>query len=318
MPFPAAKAQLARLYGLEFPDSLFLLHEFLAGLPQEERPSRFSGVGMEPIGALQLLACPEAESQRLQPTVPWLLHWRFFRDPPEFHPCLFGDQDGLRWGLLYDEPAKGFRGAASFYHNGHSEITVYPSLFAAVLSRIKDRTSTSEPEDPEERAHHRKQQDRLRRFSETLHRFIQDRQIPLDDGRGKGLPCDTGLDLQPAGEGEDWFSGVLGEWSVFPPTDHPRIIHLGRLKERTEIGRLVRDAVAASENGRALPALSLGRSLWYWGSDGRLANSSPEYSAVAHDLLKRAYSILDRPALLRVLDIHYKQRELAEVDLFKS
>lgn len=313
--FATAKALLARLFGFEFPDSLFALHEFWTGLTEEERPDRFAALGMEPIGPLQLLALPEAEAQKLEPIVPWVLHWRFFRDPPEFFPCLYGDQDCLRWGLLLDEPAKGFRGAASFYHNDLSEITVYPSLFAAILHRIKERTSDWEPDDPEDKADHLKEQDRLRRFSEKFHRFIEDRQIPLDDGRGQGLPSDTGLDLQVSSQGEDWFSGILGEWGIFPPTGHPRIIHLGVLKERNEIERLVREAVAACEKGRALPALSLGRSLWYWASDGRLRNSSKECGAIAYDLLKRAYTILDRPALLGVLDLHFKHRDLENVDL---
>ena len=38
-----SKALLTRLYGFEFPDSLFLLHEFLAGLGAEEW-GKFKGV----------------------------------------------------------------------------------------------------------------------------------------------------------------------------------------------------------------------------------------------------------------------------------
>ena len=63
---PEAKALLARLYGLEFPDSLFLLQEFLAGLPEDERPDRFGGLGMEPIGPLQVLSCSDAELERIK------------------------------------------------------------------------------------------------------------------------------------------------------------------------------------------------------------------------------------------------------------
>src|SRR5438105_3916921 len=81
---PEAKALLARLYGLEFPDSLFLLHEFFSGLPVDERPDRFSGLGMEPIGPLQVLSRSDAELERIKPALPWALHWRFFRDVPEF------------------------------------------------------------------------------------------------------------------------------------------------------------------------------------------------------------------------------------------
>jgi hypothetical protein len=79
------------------------------------------------------------------------------------------------------------------------------------------------------------------------------------------------------------------------------------MKEAREIKQLVRKAVVASEKGRALPALSLGRSLWYYGVKSWLVNSS-DYGSVAYDLLKRAYTLLDRPALLRVLDMHFEHR----------
>ena len=77
------------------------------------------------------------------------------------------------------------------------------------------------------------------------------------------------------------------------------------------------DAVAATENGRALPALSLGRSLWYYEVQSWLVNSR-DYSADAYDLLKRVYTLLDRPALLRVLELHFAQRDLESVDLLRS
>ena len=124
--------------------------------------------------------------------------------------------------------------------------------------------------------------------------------------------------MQVASKGEDWVSGVLGEWSVFPPTGHPRITHLGQMKDGKAIQRLVGDAVAAGGKGRAVPALSLGRSLWYWGSEAGLANSSPHYGVIAYDLLKRAYALLDRPALSLVLDAHFEHRALSGPDFLKG
>jgi hypothetical protein len=313
-----AKELLARLYGFEFPDSLFLLHEFLSSLGDEEGPNRWSGLGMEPIGPLQVLSLPEDDLQLLKPDPPLVLHWRFSRDVPEFFSCLLGDQDWLHWGLLLDDPATGFRGAACYYHNDTSPIRVYPSLFSAILHRVEERTARDEPAAAEDRANHRAERDRLHRFSEKFKRFLQDRQIPLDDGRDKGLASDTGLDLQVAGGGDQWVASMVGDWSVFPPTGHPQAVHFGRMKEAREIKRLVREAVAAIEKGRALPALSLGRSLWYYGGLRSLLNSSPDYSAVAYDLLRRAYTQLDRPALARILEVHFEHRDMASVDLLEA
>ena len=313
-----AKEVLTRLYGFEFPDSLFLLHEFLASLSAEEWEHYSLALGMEPIGPLQVLSIPEAKLQRLKPTVPLVLHWRFYGDLPEFFSCLKGDQDWLHWGLLLDEPAKGFRGAASYYANDLETMRVYPSLFAVVLKRIEERTTSWEPVDTGEKADHNEQQNHLRRFAEKIRHFIEDCQIPLDDGRGTGQTSDTGLDLLVDAKGQDWVSSILGDWSVFPPSGHPHIIHLGKMKEEKEIKRLVAKAIAASEQGRPLPALSLGRSLWYWKDRRGLANSGNDYAAVAFDLLKRAYTLLDRRALLRVLDMHFEHRDRDSVDVLRS
>jgi hypothetical protein len=118
--------------------------------------------------------------------------------------------------------------------------------------------------------------------------------------------------------GQDWASAILGDWSVFPPTGNPRVVHLGQMKAPREIKRLAAEAIAASEQCRPLPALTLGRSLWHWNERRGMANSTPEYSAVAYDLLRRAYRLLDRPALLRVLEMHSEHRDVDTVDLSRS
>ncbi len=320
-----AREILTSLYGLEFPDSLFLLHEFLTGLGGEEWQASSSALGMSQIGPLQILSLPEAELHRIRTTLPLTLHGRYYHDVPEFFSCLWGDQDFLHWGLLLDEPATGFRGAASYYGNDLEPMRVYSSLFAAILDRAKDRTSSFEPSDAEERAEHHRRQDQLHRFSEKIHRFIQDRQICLDESRGQGLSSDTGLGLI-AEKGEGWFSNLLdwfskwprSDWSVFAPTGHSRIVHLGEMKKAEEIKTLVREAMDESEKGRALPALSLGRSLWFWNERRGMQNSSPYFGALAYDLLRRAYTLLDRPALVQILEAHHAHRNSDMVDLLKA
>jgi hypothetical protein len=321
-PLEESKQLLARLYGFEFPDSLFLVHKFFDGLDAPERDKCYSALGMWPIGLLDVLSLPEAESKNLQPPLPLVLHGRFYRDVPEFFSCWQGDQDQLHWGLLFDEPAKGFRGVASYYHLDTSPITVYPSLFSAILKRLECRLDTSEPVEAGEKADYHARQELLRSLSDKLRSFIEQEHIAMDDGRGTGLPSDTGLDLLVADKGEDWFSTILdwfsrwprSDWSVFPPVDHPHAVHLGKMKETSEIQQLVRKAISAGEKGRALPALSLGRSLWFYGQRSWLVNSA-DYAAEAYDLLKRAYTLLNRPALLQILDIHFEHRALASVDL---
>jgi hypothetical protein len=46
--------------------------------------------------------------------------------------------------------------------------------------------------------------------------------------------------------------------------------------------------------------LKLGRELWYWNGEDR--------SAEAYDLMRKAYELLGRPELIRILDAHFHDR----------
>lgn len=312
-----AKELLTRLYGVEFPDSLFLLHEFLATFRREEWPAYSSALGIEPIGPLHVLSRSDGELQVREPGVPFLMIDRFDADVPEFFSCLKGDRDWLHWGMLLDEPAKGFRGAASYYSNDLENMRVYPSLFAAILNRIEERRTTWEPAGAEERMVHRQTQELLRQFSEKINSFIEAKRVPLDDGRGEGAPSDTGLDLVVPEKGKSWFSRIFNantrrrhaDWSVFPPTGQPHLVHVGKMKKPEEMERLGRLAMIASDQGQVLPVLSLGRSLWFWKDRRDMAHSSHDYGRVAFELLSRAYALLNRPTLLRVLETHFAHRD---------
>ena len=56
----------------------------------------------------------------------------------------------------------------------------------------------------------------------------------------------------------------------------------------------------------AIEMLKLGRELWYWNGKDR--------SAEAFELMKRAYELLDRPELIRILEAHFRDRDRPGVD----
>ncbi len=63
-----------------------------------------------------------------------------------------------------------------------------------------------------------------------------------------------------------------------------------------------------NKHGEAITALTEGRSLWYWGE--------AKNSEKAYKLMRKAYELLERDELVRILDIHYRDRNLRSVDLF--
>src|ERR1700733_5232905 len=97
--FDPLKDKLEALYGIAFPDSLFLLHEFLRAYPQAERDEALGALGVRPTGVLQVLG-RLAGGQGVSALKPIVLHYRSYSDPPEFFTCLHGNCDGLHWGLL--------------------------------------------------------------------------------------------------------------------------------------------------------------------------------------------------------------------------
>jgi hypothetical protein len=52
-----------------------------------------------------------------------------------------------------------------------------------------------------------------------------------------------------------------------------------------------------SDRKEAIEMLKLGRELWYW--DGKYRSTE------AYELMRKAYELLERPELIRILDAHY-------------
>jgi hypothetical protein len=291
--FARSREILKELYGLEFPDSLFHLHEFFRGLTEAE----LDALSMHPSGLLKVLDLPRTKLAKLQPKYPMLLHWRFYRDPPEFFSCLHGECDGEHWGLLLDEPEKGFRGMAAYYNNDGDNIRVYTSPFDAVLAQIDaflDETDEMIDADPGHEDDYR-EQERIRiGLRGKVERYMAEHAVPLDEGRPRGVPNDTGLSLI-----------VPGKRLKQPPSvseDH-------QLADKgcPRVEGMIREALDGCGSGQPLAALGIGRSLHYWG--GR------EYASDAYQLLRSAYLALDRPALVRVLDVHHQHRDLPSVEV---
>src|SRR5262249_49027078 len=195
---------LRELYGFEFPDNLFYFHDFLNGIDPREEKETCEALGMSGTGLLQVLDLPEDQFKARRPAYPMVLHWRFYRDLPEFFTCLHGDTDGLHWGLLLDRPEEGFKGAASYYNNDADTIRVYTSLFDALLAHLDWHLATIKEMieieyAPEEEPYYRRQEQLLLGVQERAARYINENNIQLDEGRGSGIESDTGLDLLAPG-----------------------------------------------------------------------------------------------------------------------
>jgi Uncharacterised conserved protein (DUF2228) len=261
------QAKIEEIYGFEFPDSLFWLHEFIVEQQNCDDPIALADLGLYPCGVLSLLLNNDLDL--IEFTGDPLLYDRYYRDVPEFFTYLYGDCDGQHWGMLLDEPTDGFRGVAMYWNNDGAEITVYESIFDAIVVECEESIENYteyflyDDDDHEGNIAHNKQQLKLcKKLKNRIEEFSIAHQLSRNEGRPIGLKTSTGLDI------------VLNQ-------------NFGR--DRIE----------------AIEMLKLGRELWYWNGKDR--------SAEAYDLMRKAYELLERPELIRILEAHFRDRHRASV-----
>ena len=291
----ADRKWLRELYGLEFPDSLFALHEFLNGFGQGPAVA-LNAVGLSPAGPLELLMRRRADFQR--PALDMVLHWRFYNDPPEFFTCLHGDTDGEHWGMLLDDPERGYRGVAAYFTKDVDDLRVYGGLLDAVLQRVDSRIEGIRENieyDPGERAYYEKELSAAQRLGEELEAFIERERLPLDEARGDGVPSCTLL------------NAILPD-GAYAPLSRPDEDVIELLKRPADLEALAEEATQLARRGFPGGALLLGRALHYF--------CGPKHASNAHRLQRCAYDALGRTELVRIVDTHHAHRDLRTVDIF--
>jgi Uncharacterised conserved protein (DUF2228) len=263
------QAKLKEIYGFDFPDSLFWLHEFIVEQRDCDDPIDLNDLGLYPCGVLDLLLNNDLDLIKF--TGDPLLHYRYYRDIPEFFTYLNGDCDGQHWGMLLDEPTDGFKGVAMYWSNDGAEMTVYTSIFDAIVVECEESIESYigylfNADGEEDLAYNKKQIELYQKVKYRIEQFLVNNRLSENEGRSVGLETSAGL------------------------------------------GIVLNDSAGCDRLG-AIEMLKLGRELWYWNGADR--------SAEAYDLMRKAYELLERPELIRILDVHYLDRDRASVDLIQ-
>ncbi len=176
------KAKLKEIYGFDFPDSLFWLHEFIVEQQDCDDPIDLADVGLYPSGVLDLLLNNNLDLVKF--TGDSVLYDRYYRDVPEFFTYLSGDCDGQHWGLLIDKPKDGFRGVAMYWSSDGSEMTVYESVFDALIEECEDCIDTYEDyllDDDDE--YYKKQVETFQKLINRTEKFLARNELSIDEGR---------------------------------------------------------------------------------------------------------------------------------------
>jgi hypothetical protein len=188
------QTKLTEIYGFKFPDALFWLHEFIIEQRDCDDPIDLGDLSLYPSGPLELLLNFDLELVKFSGNP--LLHYRYYRDVPEFFTYLIGDSDGQHWGMLIDEPAYGFRGAAMYWNNDGAEMTTYNSLFDPLIEKCEDTIDVrTEYLDDEGIAYYNKLIELAQKLKSRIKNFLEINQLTFKEWRPIGLQTSTGLDL---------------------------------------------------------------------------------------------------------------------------
>jgi hypothetical protein len=297
--FDAVSAQFRAHYGLRLPRWMAVLAAFVDSASELER-SGLESIGRGPGGALGYFEDGGLERATIDGLDP-RLEMRFRCDPPEMVSFLWGDSDGLHYGMFFDDPAElpgaiVYNWARDSAETWAAEQTTGLSLLAArVRERFTDQYREEEPGVAEWAL-----RAALRWFAEA------DRRAVDEDGivRYRGVKREAMLGA---------VSAALPKSAGDPRLSREKVEarQVEYRKKRTP--KIVREwiAEARDELAKARPAFAytLGRELHWLDSD--------LYRAVSEELLVAAYEALGRRALADVLRVHVANRDLPMVTVFQ-
>lgn len=296
--FDAVAARFAAVYGLRLPRHLAVFAAFFDSLGATGRDVVGDELGLRTGGVTDYFA-PDGLALTGRDGLDERLESRFRCDPPEFVTFMYGDTDGLHYGLWYDDPAELPSLVAYNYARDSAETWTDGLLtpLAQVARRIEDldEEADDEPDDDPDGAR--------QRAAVRLHlqAFLgADQQACAQDGParwahtarpdilaspGPALPADAGDPRGGRRHHEQRYQG-----------------YRARSPE-------VRDWIALAERelaaGQPAYALVLGRELHWFDAE--------DYRADALRLMTAAYRALGRDALAEIATVHHAHRDLRSV-----
>lgn len=296
--FDAVAAKVAEHYGLRLPRWMAVLAAVFRSVDGLERAG-LGYIGMSEGGLLDYFAdggLDRVVHEGLDPRV----EMRFRRDPPELVSFLWGDTDGLHWGVFYDDPAELPGAIANNYARDSGETGVNSSTSGVALLRARLRERFENEYDAEERPLSAHALRAALRWFEAADREAIDR-----DGivrhRGAKRPSMLGgvSAVLPASAGNPRLDPAKVE-ARYNEYKRPRskILSEWIMEAREELAK-----------GRPAFAYTLGRELHWFDSD--------KHRKVGEELLIAAYEALGRGALADIARAHYKHRDLPSVGVFE-
>lgn len=276
--FNSARQRLRDIYGFDFPEDFFHFWKFM----QETYPTDpyTLPINVWLVGAFEILGSLLDSVDISQLGIPLRMHWRFYKDPPEFFTILRGEVAGFHLGYYYDDPAKLPSCICGYYHHDAYELWNAGSTLFDVVQTLATNQINSVQEWIEEGEY--TGEDGQEEIAE-IEEFLQQIQAYRD----RHIIAAPPLRVQTA---ETW-----DRMGIVVPSDTYR-----PLTQTRKSDKLVEAQTALAE-GFPGTALKFAKDLW--------ALQDPEWEAHAIALHQAAYSALHRPLLNDILQEHLNCRD---------
>jgi hypothetical protein len=293
--FDAVAARMGEVYGLRLPRYLATFAAFWRGLDELERKG-LSYLGRGP-GGIMLWFEDGGLARRTRDDLDARLESRFRADPPELVTVMWGDSDGLHFGLWYDDPADPPTCIAHNYARNSAETwrDEEPTPLAVLATCARESIEERDEDGPPPLSVYAAR-DALAWFADAdrtalaadppAKKWLDAARIPTLGTFGPALP--PGAGAIRVGDTE----ARIEAWR----TQAPRV--------RKWIDSAKRDCA----EGKPAAALTFGLDLHWLDAD--------EHRADALALMVMAYEKLGRHAHAETARIHYAHRDLASVSVF--
>ena len=293
--FPAIAQRMREVYGLRLPRYMATFAAFWRSLDELERKG-MEHLGRRP-GGIMVWFEERGLLRKTRDDLDPRLDCRFYADPPELVTFMWGDSDGLHYGLWYDDPADPPTCIAHNYARDSAETwrDQKPTPLGVLLDEAQERIRNQYGDEPASLSVHAVHA-ALEWFAETdakalaadppAKRWLQAPRIATLGTFGPALPPDAG--------------------SIRVGDPHQRLEAWRKMPARVRkwIDSAKRDCAA----GKPAAALTFGLDIHWLGAD--------EYRKEGEELLLMAYEKLGRRTHAETLKVHYKHRDLGSVCVF--
>jgi hypothetical protein len=293
--FPAVAQRMKDVYGLRLPRYLATFAAFWRSLDELERKG-MEHLGRRP-GGIMVWFEERGLSRKTRDNLDPRLECRFRADPPELVTIMWGDSDGLHYGLWYDDPADPPTYIAHNYARDSAETwrDQEPTPLSVLLAQARERINNPYGDEPASLS--------VYAARAALDWFVEaDTQALAEDPPAKRwLNADR---IETLGT----FGPALppGAGSIRVGDTHQRLDAWRKIPARVRkwMDSAKRDCAA----GKPAAALTFGLDIHWLDSD--------EYRKDGRELLLMAYEKLGRHAFAETLEVHYTHRDLGSVGVF--